>query len=496
MSHGTCVLSRDSNTSMTNSSVEPRIATASHSHEHEAAVASASSRRRRGWHVYSEKNKARRRRGWHVWSSLSQKSNCSKAAPVTLDHDGLWGLDRIESRAAKGWKDGKYHPHLNGSGVHVYVLDSGIRTTHKEFEGRAIPTIETHEGRLRYCDRSDDTPCAMDHYGHGTHCAGTIGGKSVGVARGVTLHAVKVLDDQGRSSTTKILLAMDWMLVNAEKHSIMSMGFASEGRSEAMRVSLQKLEAAKVVSIVAAGDGRSRACSYSPAYLTEAIAVGAIGSDGIGMARHYSNFGTCVDIWAPGGFGCSTRSRRKKVCAKKQGIGIYSATAKSNHAYENHWGTAMAAAHVSGVAATMLQVDADLALSGEMLKALQAFGTKKILEKTRRGSPNLLLHTDCFSKEDFPSKGADETNKSPPRTLPVKPKPTRRRGKGAAEKSGEKSSRRRSRSSSKSRSRGRRRRRRSRIEAKSIGITTSPPSVRSFDVGIDDSNRRRHISLS
>jgi hypothetical protein len=294
------------------------------------------------------------------------------------------------------------------------------------------------------------------------------------------------------------------MLVNAEKHSIMSMGFASEGRSEAMRVSLQKLEAAKFVSIVAAGDGRSRACSYSPAYLTEAIAVGAIGSDGIGMAKHYSNFGTCVDIWAPGGFGCSTRSRRKKVCAKKQGIGIYSATAKSNHAYENHWGTAMAAAHVSGVAATMLQVDADLALSGEMLKALKAFGSKKILKKIRRGSPDLLLHTDCFSKEDFPSKGADETTKSPPRRPPVKPKPTRRRrgrkkGAGGRRKSGEKGrsgSRRRRRSSPKSRSRTRRRRRRSRMEAKSIGITTSPPSVRSFDVGIDDSTRRRHISLS
>merc|ERR1719327_2456765 len=113
----------------------------------------------------------------------------------------------------------------------------------------------------------------------------------------------------------------------------------------------------------------------------------------------------------------------------------------------------MAAAHVSGVAATMLQVDADLALSGEMLKALQAFGSKKILEKIRRGSPNLLLHTDCFSKEDFPSKGADETNESPTRRPPVKPKPTRRRGKGAGEKSGEKSrsgSRRRSRSSTKS----------------------------------------------
>jgi subtilisin family serine protease len=145
-----------------------------------------------------------------------------------IDEDAsgnLWALDRIDDR--KGC-DGTYKPSLDGKGVHVYVLDTGIRGTHEEFgakrfgtiPGRAIPTLDTSRGILEVCSPKNWS-CAADGLGHGTHVAGTVGGKKSGVAKGVLLHAVKVLPDKGFGKTSWIVKAVDWVTRNAVKPAIM-----------------------------------------------------------------------------------------------------------------------------------------------------------------------------------------------------------------------------------------------------------------------------------
>jgi len=283
----------------------------------------------------------------------------------------------------------------------VYVVDTGIRTSHQEFEGRAIPTIETHTGKVVVCNGNDPS-CAMDRYGHGTHCAGTVGGKNVGVAKAVTLHAVKVMDDQGRGGTSKILIALDWIAANGISPSIISMSLGAAGKSVAMKLALDRVVAANIVPIVAAGNSATNACDYSPAYIPKAITVGSIGSDGYVISTKYTNWGPCVDIWAPGGSGVRGRGKQ-----------IYSATKGGDTAYEEMAGTSMATPHVAGVAAMMMQVDKGLGLPGEMQKALEMYGTKNILTpRNYKNSPNILLYATCFSKQNMPPRTTTTT--SPP----------------------------------------------------------------------------------
>merc|ERR1719419_1196532 len=124
---------------------------------------------------------------------IQEESNMS-GLTVLQSGPSSWGLDRIDDSTGL---DNDYTTQYDGSGVHVYVIDTGIRTTHTDFEGRAIPTLEVLGSGEKKC-KATETTCAMDNDGHGTHCAGTIGGKKYGVAKKATLHAVKVLTDDGR----------------------------------------------------------------------------------------------------------------------------------------------------------------------------------------------------------------------------------------------------------------------------------------------------------
>ena len=142
-----------------------------------------------------------------------------------------WGLDRVDDR--QGLDNSYEAPANGGQGVHVYVADTGIRTTHGDFfdasgAGRAVPTLQALDKGLEVCSPSD-TKCAEDLNGHGTHCAGTIGGSQYGIAKGATLHAVKVLSDSGSGSWMNFLLALDWVATEGQRPAVFSASLGGPG---------------------------------------------------------------------------------------------------------------------------------------------------------------------------------------------------------------------------------------------------------------------------
>jgi subtilisin family serine protease len=265
------------------------------------------------------------------------------------------GLDRIDQAALP--LDGSFTFPNTASNVHAYIIDTGIRLSHVTFGGRATSGVDEVDGGS-----------ADDCNGHGTHVAGTVGGAEVGVAKGAQLVAVRVLDCNGAGDTAQVIAGIDWVTANAIKPAVANMslgGAASAAIDQAVTSSI----AAGVTFAVAAGNETVDACLESPARVTGAITVGAI--DGADNRADFSNFGKCVDVFAPG-------------------VDIVSAFATSDTAAQTLSGTSMATPHVAGAAALVLSAN-PTATPQQVAAAVTGNATTGAVAAAGPGSPNRLL---------------------------------------------------------------------------------------------------------
>jgi subtilisin family serine protease len=221
-----------------------------------------------------------------------------------------------------------------GEGVHIYNIDSGIRFSHSEFEGRAHPAVETWSGELVECDE-DDESCAADDNGHGTHVAANAAGKTYGLAKKAELYAVQVLKG-GVGRTSSILLGLEWVTKSAKKPALMSFAMGSTGFSKAMAVATQRAAKSGISIIGASGNSKKDACDSIPGGIKEVIVVGAVDSlEGEPKRAPWSNFGSCIDGWGPG-------------------VDIVSASHKSDDGTQIMSGSSMAVGFVTGKVALYL----------------------------------------------------------------------------------------------------------------------------------------------
>jgi len=280
-----------------------------------------------------------------------------------------WGLDMLDDVDL----DARYVASSTdaGRGAHIYVAGTGVRTTHAQFGGRAVPTIETVASSVKVCS-STDTDCATDENGYGTHIAGTAGGSSYGVAQGAWIHAVKVLTDDGKGAMSSLLMAMDWILVNGERPSVLLAPINGTYGSRVIKDAIDRSTNGGLAVVLGAGNDAMEACQTTPAYVPSALTVAA--SDEKLARAKWSNFGCCVDMFAPG------------VNVKTAGI-------KSDWSFAVVSGTSLAAAHAAGAAAILLSVWTTL--QGEevinTLKKQVFVGTLDAASRPLNGSPNRLL---------------------------------------------------------------------------------------------------------
>ncbi|GHE50061.1 S8 family peptidase [Streptomyces vinaceus] len=276
---------------------------------------------------------------------------------ATQDDPPSWGLDRIDQSAKAG--DKKYnYPDSAGEGVTAYVIDTGIRTTHKDFGGRATSGF----------DAVDNDDKADDGNGHGTHVAGTIAGTAHGVAKKAKLVAVRVLDDNGSGTTEQVVAGIDWVTQHHSGPSVANMSLGG-GADEALDEAVRRAIASGVTFAVAAGNESADAGQGSPSRVPEAITVASSTIDD--QQSSFSNFGSVVDLYAPGS-------------------DITSDWNDSDTGTKTISGTSMATPHVVGAAAVYLAGHPS-ATPAQTAAALTAAATSGAVTNPSAGTANKLL---------------------------------------------------------------------------------------------------------
>ncbi|WP_200768031.1 S8 family peptidase [Vibrio nigripulchritudo] len=314
-------------------------------------------------------------RGFHADLSTAEAKYISEQPNVKYVVPDIWmeatnrtyGLDRINQRSLP--LDGYAGQTTTGKGVSIYVIDSGVDISHPEIAGRAYYGYD-------FVDRDAN---ADDCDGHGTHVAGTAAGRTVGVAPSANIVSVRVLNCSGSGRGSDSISAFEWVAKNAKKPAVINFSVGwKNGRWAPIENTINKVvNFHGIQASVSAGNSNANACKFSPAAASSPIRVGS--SDRYDYRSNFSNFGSCIDIFAPGS-------------------GIYSAQNGGGYIYMS--GTSMAAPHVAGAAALYLEKFPH-ASSEQVKNTLISFASVNKLNNLGTGSPNRLLYTGFIPPEPF-----------------------------------------------------------------------------------------------
>ena len=306
------------------------------------------------------------------------------ATPVVPDTqlNAPWGLDRIDQRALP--LSSTYSAPTNAAESRIFVVDTGVSKDNVDFGTRVV---------AGYDSITAGGDGSGDCNGHGTHVAGTVGGSTYGVAKAVTIVPVRVLDCAGSGSISSVIAGLDWVASQhqAGQRNVVNMSLGG-GVSSTLDAAVSSLVSKGVTVVVAAGNSNVDACNSSPARVAAAITVAA--TDRADTRASFSNFGSCVDVFAPGVSILSTY--------------IGSATASASLS-----GTSMAAPHVAGVAALLLQLQGALS-PANVVAAITANATNGVVLSAGTGSPNRLVFVPAAGDSSTTTSTSSPTSASVP----------------------------------------------------------------------------------